>query len=89
MRRSPEQEKVCDDIYAKSELIEGQVRTEGDKAKEEKDAIADVLKTRLEYADQCAKVYRTTSNKKVSDVTVNESEQIKECRSSDLYPPQK
>ena len=85
---SPERKQACEDLDAKSEVEEDELLAEADKVTAEKKAIMDLWTTRWEYADTCAKVYRTTGNKKVSDVTVIETEQIKECRSLDLYPPQ-
>jgi hypothetical protein len=49
----------------------------------------DRLKERLELVDPCLRLYRTTIDKKVSDLTTRETEQIPACRSLDLYPPRK
>jgi predicted nucleic acid-binding Zn-ribbon protein len=48
-----------------------------------------LLKSRLEHADDCVAVYNKTIDEKVSDITTRESEQIKACKSLDLYPPNK
>ena len=86
---SPERRQACEDLDTKSEVEEERLRTQGAKLLLEANAMVDLLKTRLDYADTCAKVYRTTGNKKVSDVTVIETEQIKECRSLNQYPPER
>ena len=47
------------------------------------------LESRIRHADDCVAVYQKTIDKKVSDLTTRESEQIKACQSEDLYPPDK
>jgi hypothetical protein len=59
---------------------------------EQKSAVlADInkLKERLELVDPCLRLYRTTIDKKVSNLTTRETEQIAACRSLDFYPPAK
>jgi hypothetical protein len=36
----------------------------------------------------CAAVYRNTADKKVSDLTVKEGQQVRACQAVGLYPPQ-
>ena len=48
-----------------------------------------VLKSRLIHADDCLAMYQNTIDKKTSDLTTRESDQIKACKSIDLYPPEK
>jgi hypothetical protein len=48
-----------------------------------------LLEFRLKHADDCVAVYQTTIDKKLSDVTNRESDQIKTCKSANLYPPEK
>ena len=48
-----------------------------------------ILKLRMEYADQCLAIYTTTIDKKASDLTTRETEQLQACRSANLYPPPK
>lgn len=47
------------------------------------------LQARVLHADDCLVVYTGTIDKKVADLTTRESDQIKACKSIDLYPPQK
>jgi len=47
----------------------------------------ELLDRKLEHVDSCVLVYRTTINKKLSDLTVKETEQIGDCRLLALYPP--
>ncbi|HTB13623.1 MAG TPA: hypothetical protein VK752_18730 [Bryobacteraceae bacterium] len=47
----------------------------------------DLLFTLLTSADKCATVYRQTIDKKASDLTVRETQQIDACRTLRLYPP--
>jgi hypothetical protein len=35
----------------------------------------------------CAMIYKNTSDKKMSDLTVNEDQQVKTCQAVGLYPP--
>jgi hypothetical protein len=49
----------------------------------------DLLKLRLGLADDCLKVYQRTIDKKVSDQTTRDVEQIKACQTLNLYPPPK
>ena len=51
--------------------------------------VSKLLKQRLDYVDGCLKVYRVTIDMKPSDLTIRQTEQVKECRSLDLYPPSK
>lgn len=46
-------------------------------------------KHQLDNADNCTALFRTTVDKKTSDLTVRESESVKGCQSLDLYPPKK
>src|ERR1700733_7243004 len=41
----------------------------------------------LEHVDDCLKTYHDTIDKKVSDQTTREVENIKLCQSAHLYPP--
>ena len=36
----------------------------------------------------CAGIYKTTADKKVSDLTVKEAQQVQACQALGLYPPQ-
>jgi hypothetical protein len=47
------------------------------------------LQFKLDHADDCAAIYQKTIDEKAADTTTRESEQIKACRSADLYPPRK
>lgn len=44
---------------------------------------------RLQHADDCAKIYKDTVDKKVSDLTTRETDMIKACKSIGSYPPPK
>jgi len=46
-------------------------------------------KKRLTYADDCARLFHDTIDKKSSDLIVRETDSIAGCKSLDLYPPQK
>ena len=46
-------------------------------------------KLQLEHVDECVGIYGATVDKKMSDLTVRETEQVKACQSLDLYPPTK
>jgi len=48
-----------------------------------------LLRVRMNSADRCASVYRDTIDKKQSDLTTREAEEIKACQSLDSYPPTK
>jgi hypothetical protein len=41
---------------------------------------------RLQHADDCAKVYKGTVDKKVSDLTTRETDMMKACKSIGSYP---
>jgi hypothetical protein len=55
----------------------------------QKDLDLPALKVRMDRADDCLVVYHTTIDKKVSDLTTREADQIMACKSADLYPPAK
>jgi hypothetical protein len=46
-----------------------------------------VLQEAVQYVDSCVTVYHKTIDKKSSDLTVREIEQVKTCQALDLYPP--
>jgi hypothetical protein len=48
---------------------------------------SELLVTQLEHVDSCVTIYHKTIDKRASDLTVRESEQVKACQSLDLYPP--
>jgi hypothetical protein len=85
IQHSAEQQQECDDLLHESDPK----RLELERVKGEITATLEVLKPRLDYADTCAKVYRITIDTKQSDVTVRQIEQMKACRSLELYPPEK
>lgn len=47
----------------------------------------ETLQARLEHADACAAVYRTTIDKRASDLTVRQADQVRMCKDLDQYPP--
>ena len=49
----------------------------------------DLLKLRVEHADDCVATYHQTIDKKTSDLTTRETQQIAACQSINLYPPAK
>ena len=57
--------------------------------KTEREQNVTLLKQRVEHVDGCVKVFQVTIDMKPSDLTIRQTEQVKECRSLDLYPPQK
>jgi hypothetical protein len=50
------------------------------------DAEGDLVIAQLARVDECKKTYRTTIDKRTSDLTVRESTAVKACRALDLYP---
>jgi hypothetical protein len=46
----------------------------------------DLINAQIEKVDECSKVYRSTIDKKQSDLTVRESQAVKACIVLDLYP---
>jgi hypothetical protein len=54
----------------------------------ELDAQVDALRKRLDrtLSDNCALLYEATANKKVSDVTVKEQQDIQWCQSHSYWP---
>ena len=45
------------------------------------------LNQALDGVDMCTSIYRTTIDKKQSDLTTRESGQVRACQVEDLYPP--
>jgi hypothetical protein len=56
------------------------------KIRAEQDAKAAAERARVRAA--CASIYKATADKKLSDVTVKEAQQIEACRTLGMYPPQ-
>lgn len=48
-----------------------------------------MLKLRMDEADRCLAIFTATIDKKTSDLTTRETEQLQACRSANLYPPPK
>ena len=48
-----------------------------------------LLRLRMDSADVCLNLYRETIDRKLSDLTTRESDQITACKSIDNYPPYK
>lgn len=49
-------------------------------------AEADLINAQLPHVDECKKTYRTTIDKKTSDLTVRETTAVNACQALDLYP---
>jgi hypothetical protein len=56
---------------------------------DEYDSAIKTLTARLEHADTCIAVYSATIDKRVSDLTTRQSDQVNMCKSLDQYPPKK
>ena len=56
---------------------------------EEAHSKIETLTAQIEHADNCTAVYRATIDKKVSDLTTRQSDQVNMCKSLDQYPPKK
>ena len=69
------------------------LQKEAMEAKEKKQAAERVKKERESAARRqqiraiCTHVYKSTSDKKVSDLTVKEDQSVRSCQSLGLYPP--
>jgi hypothetical protein len=48
-----------------------------------------LAKAVLDTVDTCVRAYRTTIDKKMSDLTTRQTQQIEQCKQDDLYPPPK
>ena len=46
----------------------------------------DLIVAQLKKVDECRKVYRSTIDKKATDLTVRETIAVKACQALDLYP---
>jgi hypothetical protein len=55
----------------------------------EADSKIETLTAQLEHADTCTVVYRATIDKKVSDLTTRQSEQVTMCKNLNQYPPKR
>ena len=56
---------------------------------DELSAKVDILQQRLEHADDCAALYRSTIDRAVSSLTVRQTKQVAECTALDEYPPER
>ena len=74
-------EKYNDDLHKKAQCLR-----EGLEALKQNFILQGLLTAQLDNVDDCTKLYRRTSNKKTSDVTVKENEDIKGCLQVELYP---
>jgi TonB family protein len=62
--------------YVKSKLAEANARVA-------------VAKAQMDNAETCVLIYKSTIDKRATDLTTRESEGVKACQSLNLYPPQK
>lgn len=70
-----------DNIYPRSSRLA--------RAINDADAMVAILQARLENSDTCVAVYSATIDKKVSDVTTRQSDQVDACKKLGQYPPKK
>jgi len=76
-------------LQAKRNAAEAQRRK---KKQEEREAeqsarIAENEAERTRLRNKCAQIYDKTADKKISDLTVRESQQVQACQAAGLYPP--
>jgi uncharacterized membrane protein YqiK len=87
-----EAKKAAAEAERKRRLAAEQKRKDAEEAarlakiKAEEDAGAAAERARIRAA--CASIYKTTADKKVSDLTVKEAQQVQACQALGLYPPQ-
>ena len=87
-RQSKKQEQIYADglaDYRKREAVEAERSKR--RAAERKLAETAAAAERASIRAACTLVYDSTANKRVVDVTVKESQQIKACQVMNLYPP--
>jgi len=87
-----EAKKAAAEAERKQKLTAERKRKEAEEAarlariRAEENAKASAERARIRAA--CAVIYKATANKKVSDLTVKEAQQIQACQALGLYPPQ-
>ena len=70
-----------------SELIEATAREIPIQFQKVSSESIELLQRQLEAVDKCVSLYRTTIDRKTSDLTVRQTELVNTCQLLDLYPP--
>ncbi len=74
---------------AKKEAAEAarRKRVAAERRQHEEDAAAQAAEQRRKVRAACAVTYQSTADKRVSDLTVREEQQVRACQALGLYPP--
>jgi hypothetical protein len=81
-------ESTCEDLKPEECHDRAEALLQATKARIEAIDTSKMLEN-LGRVDPCLAVYKSTIDKKISDLTTRESDQIKACKALDLYPPEK
>ena len=88
--RSSEDQRIAAEAQAKADAEQAKADeiVEKEQAKQDALAAARDAAERRKIRATCAFVYRNTIDKKISDLTVREEQQVRARKALDLYPPQ-
>jgi hypothetical protein len=73
--------------WVTTELVELTPESKKIKAAQDAARAEEQKRARAELRARCAEVHKGTIDKRVSDLTVREEEQVRACRTLGLYPP--
>ena len=87
--KEAEQKRIADEqeLIADEEKLRKAEEKEQIQAEERAKVEARAAEERRRIRATCAAIYRNTANKKVSDLTVKEEQQVRACQILGLYPP--
>lgn len=76
-------------VQAKPNAAEAQRRKkkQEEKEAEQKARLDEREAERAKIRDACALIYSKTVDKKISDLTVRETQQVQACQTAGMYPP--
>lgn len=99
--QSPEDRRLAAEVQAQTEATEAvrrkrlaaeqkrkQTKANAEYAKMKAEGDARAAEERRNVRAACTAIYRNTVDKKVTDLTVREEQQVRACQASGLYPPQ-
>ena len=85
-----EQKRKAAEVQAKKDAVEDarRERLAAERKRKQAEEDAQAAEQRRKIRASCAVIYKNTVNKKVSDLTVGEVQQVQACQAVGFYPPQ-
>jgi len=79
------EKRLADEQKKRDDAAKAAQRAKDDAARAAEEARAEAIARQARAV--CAQVYKSTADKKISDLTVREAQQVQSCQNLDMYPP--